>query len=240
MIIIRNFARYLFAIQISSIRQWEHRWSIRCSSSRCSKITDFTLELSSRFFIVSYVACYISYLRWLFRRVFVSMITVPLYKLIIFVFMLAKRCVVVEAVISRWVALTLISWGATLITSVQPWSSEANWMKMWVESTLFRVIHQHLFILLNKTEPIEWPVCQCLRQHRGFQRTLRYLAQTAATNVRQYWYCEVSANFEETFDFSRINVHDVFFFLSNVICFIVCIANLLSCFHLAPRTQFLL
>ena len=38
--------------------------------------------------------------------------------------------------LSRWVALTLISWGTTLISSVQHWSSEANWMKMWVESTL--------------------------------------------------------------------------------------------------------
>ena len=52
---------------------------------------------------------------------------------------------------SRWVALTLISWGTTLISSVQHWSSEANWMKMWVGSALFHLFLLHLFILSDKT-----------------------------------------------------------------------------------------
>ena len=47
--------------------------------------------------------------------------------------------------------LTLISWGTTLISSVQHWSSEANWMKMWVESALFHLFLLHLFILSDKT-----------------------------------------------------------------------------------------
>ena len=36
--------------------------------------------------------------------------------------------------ISRWIVLTLISWGTQLMTSVQHWSSDANWMKMWVNT----------------------------------------------------------------------------------------------------------
>ena len=61
--------------------------------------------------------------------------------------------------LSRWVALTLISWGTTLISSVQHWSSEANWMKMWVESTLFHLFLLYLFILSDKPWPIECPAC---------------------------------------------------------------------------------
>ena len=53
--------------------------------------------------------------------------------------------------IPRWVALTLISWGTTLISLVQHWSSEENWMKMWVESTLFHLFLLYLFILSDKT-----------------------------------------------------------------------------------------
>ena len=76
-------------------------------------------------------------------------------------------------------SLTLISWGTTLITSVHHLKSEANWMKMWVVSTLFRLIRRYLFISPAKTQPIKWPVYQCMRQHRRFQRMWCYLAGTA-------------------------------------------------------------
>ena len=52
---------------------------------------------------------------------------------------------------SRLVALTLISRGTTLITSVQHWCSEADWVKIWVEATLFRLILRYLFISPDKT-----------------------------------------------------------------------------------------
>ena len=73
------------------------------------------------------------------------------------------------------------------------------------ESIFFRLILGYLFISPDKTQPIEWPVYQCMRQRQGFQGTLCCLAGTAATNARQHWYCEVSAYVEKSFDFSRVS-----------------------------------
>ena len=83
------------------------------------------------------------------------------------------------------------------------YNTEALMQTGWkCESILFRLI---LFISPDKTQPIEWPVYQCMRQRHGFQGTLCCLAGTAATNVRQHWYCEASAYVEEAFDFSRVS-----------------------------------
>ena len=85
--------------------------------------------------------------------------------------------------------LTLMSWGTTLISSVQPLKL---WCKMgenvrWINT--FSHFLLYLFILSNKTEPIEWPVCG------GFPRTLCYFAGTVATNVQKNWYGEVIAKY---------------------------------------------
>ena len=104
--------------------------------------------------------------------------------------------------IFRWLALTLIYWGATLITSVQHCNFEAKSIKMWIEPTLFRLIS--CFISLNKAQPIEWPVFQCMRHRKGFQRTWCYLAGTAATDVRQNWYREVSTYLWRNFLFQPV------------------------------------
>ena len=62
------------------------------------------------------------------------------------------------------------------------------------------------------------------------------LAETAATNVRQHWYCEAIAYVEETFDFSRVS--QCSWSCIKHYLFPICKANLFNCFHLALRTQF--
>ena len=120
--------------------------------------------------------------------------------------------------LSRRVALTLIPWGTPLMNSVQHWSSDAIGWKC--ESFFFRLILGYLFISRDKTQPIERPVYQCMRQRQGFQGTkLCFLAGTAATNVRQHWYCEASAYVEETFDFSRVSQCSWRIVVSHIICF---------------------
>ena len=92
----------------------------------------------------------------------------------------------------RWVALTLISWGTTLMSSAQHWSSEEIGWKCWVNNfPSLSPISLH-FIRKKPSLPLAQYISAC--GSTVVFRTWYYIAGTAATNVRQRWYHEASVN----------------------------------------------
>ena len=120
---------------------------------------------------------------------------------------------------SRWVALTLISWGTTLISSVQHWSSEANWMKMRVESTLF-----HLFVLYLFIYPIK-PSLSSAQYVSACGSTVAFCAHDVISRERLPQMCDntdtvrsapIFRNFPNS---AGLHVVHEIFFVPFIICF---------------------
>ena len=102
---------------------------------------------------------------------------------------------------SQRVALTPISWDTALISPVEHWSSEAKWMKICVESTLFPLIpYIFSFHLTNHSQSDDRCFNAC-DSTKAFGEHACYLAGTIATKVLQLWHREVSANFKGNFKF---------------------------------------